>query len=239
MTDDFAAAAQATAEWWASKVFGDSIAPVTTPDDPMGGPAFALQFLLRETRPAPADKRAEYVEAVAQWVESQLRMQSESFRSPYVSILTDYGAPFEFQGINDRLGISGARYPSKSVTRTDLDHVVAEFGYHGQPQIVWHAEGWTPPPCGQGAWDLTSPRGGRLPWKCSAPKYHPHNQHVMDVPDPLCVAPSKYPGRETCNESENDYHHTSTDDYMSRWVHDFVPGEVKPMTPRQRKAVNA
>lgn len=221
---DFKAPARATAEWWADKVFGPAVALTTTYDDPGGGVTLALQTMLKDSTPVPTDKRGEYVEAVTKLIATHLEWQAEKGRSPWYSVLTDYGSPYEFRAIDQRLGISSARYPSKSMSHTYADHVTAAFGYGAGSQLIWHEEGWEHPPCHQGQWDLSKPDGGRLPFKCSAPKYHALEEHVFDIDDPLCMAPDDYGRRETCNRPADDHHHAENPEaYMAKWSHPFQP----------------
>lgn len=217
---DFEGAARATAEWWADKVFGSAVAPVTTHADPMGGIALAAMSLLKDASPVDTEKREAYVVGVSAWVLDCLSRQVVNGSEPRVTIMTDYGASSELRHVDQRLGIPGARYPSKSITFTYGDHVVASFGYQGQHTLIWAEEGWEHPPCHQGQWDLSTPRGGRLPFKCSAPRYHPTEEHVFDIPDPLCQGEHPYEPGKVCNQPRDADCH-KPDGWM-RWVHEFV-----------------
>jgi hypothetical protein len=115
MTDDFAAAAQATAEWWASKVFGPlTVQPISLHDDRSAGDAMLMTAFAQAVAPPaepPKDKRGEYVEAIARVIEQGMGYGS----TPHVTILTDMGAPAETRSIDERLGIHGGRYPMKTI----------------------------------------------------------------------------------------------------------------------------
>lgn len=214
-------AARATAEWWADQVFGKrSPARIGPHDDRVSGDTMAMMSLLPEAPKPAADKREDYVKAVTAKVETALGYNG------HTTVLTDMGSPDEFRSIDQQFR-TGGRYPMKTMSSTSVDHLVVYVGYHGEPQIIWHAEDWDRPACGQGQWDLSKPDGGRLPFKCSAPKYHPHNSHVMDTPDPLCTAPDPYREGRLCNKSADDYHHNENpEEYLARWSHAFQSGEV-------------
>lgn len=210
-------AAAATAEWWAGHVFGG------TAGSSGDGMADALGLLAGvQGRAAEPSKRERFVAALTEHVARALDRDADRFG---VTLSVDYGPEGALARIASELRLGG--FPWKTDSYTYPDHIVGSVGYGAGTQLIWHAEGWEHPVCGQGQWDLDHPGGGRLPWKCSALRWHPVNEHTFDVPDPLCVAVIDRHGEtKTCGRPAGDEGHRLDDEYLSRWAHEFQPGAV-------------
>lgn len=233
------AAAQATAEWWTNKVFGEEIARVSTDAEAKwhrdrGEHAAAdydatmtmLTSIAKANNPAPVEKREEYLQAVKEMVVEALEQQAELGWEEHrisLSLHDDYGPAYEFFEINERLGIPTIRYPHKTMTRTRVDHFVTSFGYQAPDRLTWASEDYDRPTCHSGKY-TGPPEYDREPFKCSLPMYH-EGDHLFDIPDPLCVVMRVgYDGVERrCNRPADDYDHVlmGSGGYVSPVAHEF------------------
>ena len=210
-------AAIATAEWWADRVFGGASA---SSGDGMIDAFSVLSGA--QGQPAERTKRDRFIEALAERVGRQLaRDGAERFG---ITLSVDYGPEGALVDVASELGIRNGSFPWKTNTWTYPTHAIAASGYGARTVLIWQAEDWERPTCGQGQWDLATPDGGRLPWKCSALNYH-ESDHVFDAPDPLCTALVDRHGKEqACGRPVSDEHHATGDSYLSRWAHEFQAG---------------
>lgn len=210
-------AARATAEWWADHVFGS--ASGSSGDGLID--AFAL-LAGAQGKAAEPSKRDRFVETLtARVVKNLERDGAERFG---ITLSVDYGPEGALAQVAQEIGIGGGSFPWKTSSYTYPDHATAAAGYGGRTALIWQAEGWERPSCGQGQWDLDKPRGGRLPWKCSGLQYH-EDEHTFDVPDLLCASTVERHGEpEACGRPANDSDHRLDDEYLSRWAHEFKAG---------------
>lgn len=215
-------AAVAIANWWADHLFGGTIGDT---GDRSEGAGFTMALAVVagvQGRPADPSKRDMFVDALARRVTDELARRID--RPEWaVTLSVDYGPD---PMLADAAAEAGARgsFPWKTVTWTYLTHVVASLGYGGRDQVVWSVDGWDRPVCGVRQYGKR-PESPRLPWRCSAPRYH-DGDHVFDTPDPLCQAHLEIgTGSETCNRSaSHDWHAADGHGYMSKLYHEFKAG---------------
>lgn len=204
-------AALAIANWWADRVFGEASA--STGDATID----ALAVLSgRQGTPADSSKRDRFVWTLGRRVHTDLE------RSDFgVTLGVDYGPDPMLADAAREAGVSTSAFPWKTMTWTHREYVTASLGYGAAQVLVWSHPDWKRPPCGVGQYG-DAPGYERLPWMCSAPRYH-DSEHVFDASDPLCqhVYEGGFRAGERCLRSQRD---GDVHDMSDRWAasHEFV-----------------
>lgn len=209
-TDTTFPSAQATAEWWADRVFGEAAA--TSGDGMIDVLAIAAGA---QGNPAPASKRGEFVAALSARVNATLLRDDQDRFGECLSV--DYGPEGALADVSRTLGLRG-NFPWKTMTWTHRQYVTAALGYGASPALVWSAPDWEHPACGQGKYGDEA----REPWKCSALRYH-EGPHIFDTPDPLCqhVYGEGFRAGQRCLRSRRDGDvHDLTDAWSA--THEFI-----------------
>lgn len=215
-------AAVAIANWWAdnSGTLGDI-------GDRSEGAGFMMALAVvagAQGQTMLRSKRQDFVDALARRVTAELERRADRPEWP-VTIGVDYGPDLMLGVSAIEAGVPTGAFPWKTMTWTYADRVTASLGYQGQTVLVWSADDWERPTCGASKYG-PAPAYVRLPWKCSAPRYHDEIDHTFDAPEPLCVADVVTWGgeTETCNRPAGGDVHESIDGYSSPRLHDFKAG---------------
>ena len=172
-------AAIAAAQWWAEAIK----APRFDNGDP-NGMAGMLATLVAARSPEPTEQTStDFTTALATLIDGRLS------RYPSLTVGVDYGPDAILYDAAVAAGISGSRFPWKTVMWIELDHVTVSAGYGAAARLVWASDEWREnrPQCLIQKWD--DKQVGRdyhgEPWQCSLPKYH-DGKCQFDLPLALC-----------------------------------------------------
>lgn len=184
-------APRAIAIWWANQIAAPTF---DNGDTTAYGPLTSvLGGMVAEQHPVTSDQLAKFTDLLEQHVTAELdaavdRAAKVPALRPRVILSVDYGPGLALSEAAEAAGIDGSRFPWKTVSWTEPDHVTVSAGYGAQVRLIWAAPGWVRPPCGRHGYEM-DPDGRPVFYDsvCGLLKYH-DGDHGNWRPDPeRCV----------------------------------------------------
>jgi hypothetical protein len=210
--------ARAAADWWANAVGAPTFDAGA--DSPSLATAEVMASMLAATSPVSNDSATKFRDLLEQKIAQALSYDL----GRGISLGVDYGPDQELGDIAQAAGISSSRFPWKTNMWVYHTHVIVSAGYAAPARLVWQAEDWERPACGDSKYNTAHERE---PWKCGLPQYH-EGDHDYTVSSPICGVVLTGRGEPyTCRRDRGEYVHTGSgeDRYADR-AHDFVQLEA-------------
>ncbi|MBF6341287.1 hypothetical protein IU450_36210 [Nocardia abscessus] len=160
------AAAQAAADWWAQQLSAPTLVSAAPgqPVHPTQPSAVVAARLRADAHTITSDQLAAFTAYLTEAIYAELTARYR------ITLRVDYRPDGALTAAADAAGIDSSRFPWKSNSYADADHVTTVSGDGAVTQVLWHVPGWVHPPCG--FQPSNSATAGYQPRRCGRAKYH-------------------------------------------------------------------